>query len=540
MKIKIKNYFQNPLRLFIVFFLYSTTTFSQRFENAYGTLYEDNAECIILGIDGGYLMAGWTFDTINSYEILLIKTNPAGTIVWSETIGGPNDEQAFWVSAAKDSTYLICGNSFDNINNKRFAFVIRISKTGAILFQKTYAVNFEERSACVIETNDGGIAVAGETVLGGIDMQMNLLKTDVAGNVLWSRAFGDTEQESANYVIQTDDNGFIMSGISRYGLSWSSIYIVKTDSSGNLQWSNKYNTSPYLSRCEMSRILKTPNHGYLISGVTSANQPLKYIFLMEIDSMGSIIWQSIYGTGGGERNSDIIYDENGYVVCGSTSSNSGYDNLLLLKTDLTGNLQWALAYGKEDSNTVANSLVKTDDGKYMVAGYTDAYGIGETDCFLIKSDSLFDGSLCDMKVPAIIQDTITLVATPATISSTVNMIGQNAAFILNPGINETPVCVQTVQVNSIGENINFSIAPNPSNGIVTISFTTIESETGATLEIYDSFGRKIKSTSDQLSSNCHQFIFSRGETEIPLNSGIYYCVLSSGAFRLTGKIVFVN
>jgi hypothetical protein len=378
------SYLKSTSLIFLAINLFSFSASSQNFERAYGKPYEDYAQRIIAAYDGGNLAAGYTYDTVNLSEILLLKTDASGNVTWSETIGGPYEDQAFWIEKAADSSYLICGNSSDIANNKLFDFVIRISLDGSVLFQKLYFVNYTERSACIRETSDGGFVVAGETAIGGIDLQLNLFKTDSSGNVQWSKVFGDTEQESATFVKQTADHGFIVSGVSRYGLSWSSIYIIKTDSMGNLQWSDKYNTSPYLSRCEVSKILDTPDGGYLVSGATSGNQPLKSIFLMEIDSTGSIVWQRLYTTGQGERNLDIIHDENAYVLCGSTSTNTGYDNMLLMKTDEAGNLGWHLAYGVQDSNTIANSLVKTDDRKYLAAGYTDAYGAGETDLFLVK------------------------------------------------------------------------------------------------------------------------------------------------------------
>jgi hypothetical protein len=156
-------------------------------------------------------------------------------------------------------------------------YVIRIDEVGTIFFQKIYKTFDSERAYCVRQTDDGGFVVAGEMTLSGVDLQMNLFKVDSSGNVQWSKAFGDSEQESASCVVQTADHGYLMTGVSRYGLTWSSIYVVKTDMNGNLQWSKKYNTQPYLSRCHVSRVLKTADGGFIISGETNANQPLEYI-----------------------------------------------------------------------------------------------------------------------------------------------------------------------------------------------------------------------------------------------------------------------
>jgi len=537
---KITNPFTLLRFLFVLIIVNSFNASAQNFERVYGNLFEDNATHIVPAFDGGYLLAGYTYDTVDQNEILLVKTDVDGNVQWSKTIGGPNDEQAFWIEKAADSTYLVCGNSTDVGNNKLFDFVIRINLTGAILFQKLYDVNFSERAACVIESGDGGFVVAGETVVGGVDLQMNLFKTDSAGNVEWSKAFGDTEQESASYVKRMPDHGFIISGIARYGLSWSSIFIVKTDSSGNLQWANKYNTSPYFSRCDVSKILETPNGGYLISGCTSGNQPLKSIYLLEIDSLGSVVWQNIYSTGQGERNFDIIQVENGYVLCGSTATATGSDNLLLMKTGATGNLDWQLAYGVQNFNSVANSLVLSDVGKFMVAGYTDAYGAGESDMFLIKSDSVFDGSLCDMKLPGIIQDTITLVQMPIGGSSNINTAAQNVSFSSRTGIIETPVCIQTLNAGAFIQDVRFDISPNPFSDKTTLLFRLPENCLSASLVIYDSFGKAIAHLEEISAASEYIFHIDASQKEYTFSNGIYYLIFSAGTHRTAGKIIFAR
>src|SRR4029079_16289174 len=119
----------------------------------------------------------------------------------------------------------------------------------------------------------------------------------------------------------------------------------------------------------------------------------------------------LYSTGQGERNSDIIKDGNNDVLCGSTASSSGYDDLLLMSTYSAGILLWNLAFGVADSNTIGYSLLKSSDQRYMIAGMTDTYGAGVTDFFLMKTDSSYSSGLCNVLIPEIVQDTVTLVAT---------------------------------------------------------------------------------------------------------------------------------
>ncbi|MBK5283821.1 MAG: T9SS type A sorting domain-containing protein, partial [Bacteroidia bacterium] len=241
----------------------------------------------------------------------------------------------------------------------------------------------------------------------------------------------------------------------------------------------------------------------------------------------------------GERNSDIIPDPNGYVICGSTATTAGADDLLLMKTDTAGNLLWKLAYGVLDSNTMAYSMVKSMDGRYMIAGMTDTYGSGDTDFILIKSDSIFGSanSLCNILLPEIVQDTVTLVASSYSNSSSVNVIASTASFTSVNGIQETPICSQLTFVDKLESHFQFEISPNPFSESINITISTPAQTTGASVVIYDSFGREIKSMGDNLSSRLHRFRFSANDSA-RLSSGIYYCIVSAGKFRACRKIVF--
>ncbi len=78
----------------------------------------------------------------------------------------------------------------------------------------------------VVQTSDGGYAVAGSSFTSAF-----LLKTDTSGEFLWEKNFG-TEifggSNDAVAVVQTKDTGYTLFG--------EGGYIVHTDSEGNFTW----------------------------------------------------------------------------------------------------------------------------------------------------------------------------------------------------------------------------------------------------------------------------------------------------------------
>jgi len=100
----------------------------------------------------------------------------------------------------------------------------------------------------------------------------------------------------------------------------------------------------------------------------------------------SVMWNRTYEIGI-EAYSIIERSDGGYAIVGSIGTPGDF---LLVRIDELGNIQWNKTYGGEREE-VAYSLVETSDGGYALAGFTESYGQGEEDFWLVKTDT--DGNL---------------------------------------------------------------------------------------------------------------------------------------------------
>src|SRR4029077_4584168 len=113
-----------------------------------------------------------------------------------------------------------------------------------------------------------------------------LIKTDINGNVQWSKQVGSADPDIPGSIMQTADGGYLVCGVSRQNSATIPPYVVKTDSLGNVQWQKTYNTSPPFSRSTIRNAIATADGGYVIAGGNTNNQLFSDIMLLKIDSNG--------------------------------------------------------------------------------------------------------------------------------------------------------------------------------------------------------------------------------------------------------------
>lgn len=138
------------------------------------------------------------------------------------------------------------------------------------------------------------------------------------------------------------------------------------------------------------QIEQTPDGGYIMIG-TTASFGLGYssFYAVKTDSSFKFQWSKCYGGAQIQQGYSVINTlDSGYAFAGFTNSYGagGYD-VFLVKADSKGNEQWQQTYGGSNWD-FGYSVKQLKDSGYIISGLTYSYGIGNGNMYIIRTDKM--------------------------------------------------------------------------------------------------------------------------------------------------------
>lgn len=317
---------------------------------------------------------------INDSNIGLLLQPP---IEWEKTYGSPFAGSSYYVQQTSDGGFIATGVLFTTGGADPELYLVKTDAGGELQWSQTYGgASPFDCGYCVQQTSEGGYIIAG--VYHGWGLW--LIKTYSNGNQQWNKIFNSSNFDTAFYVQQTGDGGYVIAGGYTYTPGPPDMWIIKTDSFGNQQWERKVGGgNAEYGHC----IRQTTDGGYIVVGYTdSYGAGLEDTRLVKLDSGGNISWIQDYGGTLDDRGNSVRQtNDGGYIIAGYTKSfGAGGSDVYLIKTDGSGNLLWSQTFGGGNDDE-GNSVRQTSDGGYLICGTTQSFGSGNTDIYLIKTDS---------------------------------------------------------------------------------------------------------------------------------------------------------
>ncbi len=401
-------------------------------------------------------------------DIWIVKLDSIGAILWQKSLGNSIMESASSIQQTLDEGYIVCGHSStDDLNGiprqgSSDLLIIKLNKTGNIIWQKSLGGSNSEWAGGIQQTTDGGYIVGASSKSKDGNVTGNkgnfdywIVKLNSSGGIEWQNSYGGTASERLNSIQQTSDGGYVAAGSSASNDKdvtgnhrGTDYWIIKIDRIGTLIWQKSFGGS--LDDIAYS-IKQTSDYGFIVAGLTISydgdvndnTNPIKNSWVIKLDGLGNIEWKKNYGgTAIEEARSIVQTKDGGYIIAGFTGSNDGdvsgnhslgnYD-IWIFKINNAGILEWQKCLGSSDAE-FAYSIVQTKDGGYAVAGTssTDDGNVtknnGKSDYWIVK----LSGTLVGVKELEA-QSLLNLYPNPASNQLTINinerLVGSNFTIL---------------------------------------------------------------------------------------------------------------
>lgn len=218
-------------------------------DRTFGGSKDDVGMSVVQTRDGGYAVTGRTASYGSGKDdIWLIKTDSDGKEQWNRTFGGTADDVGLQLLETLDG-YVITGRTESEGPRKR-AFLLKTDFRGKKQWEKVY--DPDSSSISVQQTRDNGFVLAGHIESKESGRDAWLAKTDASGVLQWSINLGGTGQDMATSVVESRDGGYAVAGITdSYGAGAEDAWLVKVggeyansaygEADGNTTW-NSNNT----------------------------------------------------------------------------------------------------------------------------------------------------------------------------------------------------------------------------------------------------------------------------------------------------------
>ncbi|RME20055.1 MAG: hypothetical protein D6806_17160, partial [Deltaproteobacteria bacterium] len=207
------------------------------------------------------------------------------------------------------------------------------------------------------------------------------LKIGATGQVEWARSYGGTGDEQAWSVDATGDGGYVFSGgTTSFGAGQADFWVVKVDSSGNVQWENAYGGTgedapgaPYDEY--VCRVAVDKEGKFIVSSISDSYEPNGDVLNIRLEPAdGSVLWAYGYGhTSEDSTWSFAVLEDGGYLFTGALTDPVALDaDAWALKTDTSGNIVWQKTYGLAGWFDEVLGQAATSDGGALLAAYYEA------------------------------------------------------------------------------------------------------------------------------------------------------------------------
>lgn len=319
-------------------------------------------------------------------DLWVVRLHDDGTIAWEKAIGGERIDVAASIHATSDGGLVLSGHTYNTgePDSHPDAWVLRLDADGNVLWQSRFGGPSIDWAHDVVETvdaggNPDGYIMTGWTKSSGFgNMDVWVVRLDLAGAVVWQKIYGGYWDDIGRVIRQTQD-GFLVAATMMPSLDDTDVWLFEIDSTGTWRWGRTFDASHF----DIALALLPHGDGWLLAGsAENVGAGDTDAWVVAVDKDGEIVWQRAYGGAGNDNLRDMVaMPGGGYIGVGWTYSFGAQSNdAWALAIDDDGNVLWAKRYdkpavGEHERSDWAHAITAMPGGGYAVVGETEFWDL---------------------------------------------------------------------------------------------------------------------------------------------------------------------
>ncbi len=338
--------------------------------------------------NGDYIAVGYR-KTLKKSDILIIRFNKSGNIIWKKSFGKGGWDKANSVLITEDDHIIVAGETLPKNTIGRMAKVIKLDDTGKMVWQKYLNFGDDNELNSIIETADNNYIFTGSIFFQKKKKSyMWILKLNKKGHIKINKTYGGDTWSAGNSIKPSKDNGYIIAGVKETPENkLKDIWIIKLNNKAEILWEKQSGNCYYDSA---NSIIQTENSNYLVAGYSYNENTVKSSgWILNLDKEGDLIWDKIYGGKNWDTIYKIIktYDDNFILIGYTKSQGKNGKDAWIIKIDNTGKILWEKTYGDINDDEALCITQSSQDNGYIIAGYSTSHESEFKNVWLLKTDT---------------------------------------------------------------------------------------------------------------------------------------------------------
>jgi len=325
----------------------------------------------------------------------ILNSQAAGGVeaYWLANIGSSGNDRGYAVAFDSSGNIYTAGYSPGVGAGAEDVLLVKYDFFGTVLWQRTLGGISDEEATSLAIDSSGNVYIHGQTESDGAGSRDFLLaKYDSSGTVLWQRVLGQSGNDFAGGIaLDSSDNVYMTGGIDFTTLLEREQLLAKYNSSGTIQFQKRLGGGENSANDSGSSVAVDASDNIYVLGGTSSEGVSGDLLLVKYDTSGTIQWQRILGGASSDGGFSVDVDSSGniYTFGFTQSEGAGNRDLLLAKYNSSGTIQWQriLGGGDYDTGGLADSLAVDSSGNSYFTGWSQSTGAVGRDFIVAKYDT---------------------------------------------------------------------------------------------------------------------------------------------------------